>query len=137
MYPIKKSMTIALAIKSGQVLFGDIATLREKKIVFIESYRDSNVSSTPYGQVPVDDNAINASYLTLAYKGTDRPIENLPLTDLIKADNQGTLQPFGHIVVDWVNSFVQCTDSAAVSANAGNYWLFRVQYEDGLIGEKC
>ncbi len=135
--PVYKQTTVEVPIGTGQLSIGDIATLRGKKIVYIETFHDSDVTITPLGRTPVTDAALKASFLTLAKAGTDRPIENRPLTSLIKADNSGVIQPLDYIVVDWVNSFLQCPDTAAVSANAGNYYLLVVQYEDDIIGRKC
>lgn len=118
--------------------FGDIERLRGKYIVGIEASRVAKTSVDINGSATCSDATFISSFLTLRTKDSDLQIEDLPLTSISRADNNGHLTAINYKLIDWVNSEVNCGDgtAAAASATAEEVYVFTVYYENDNIARR-
>lgn len=134
---ISRCLQISLPVKSSgrNQKFGDIERLRDKFIVGVEASRVGTNTVDADGNTVSSDATFRASFLTLRTKGSDLEIEDLPLTSISRADNDGHLTAINYKRIDWVNSEINCGDStaAAASATANEVYLLTVYYEDTNI----
>jgi len=107
----------------------EVDILRNKLVTGLRTYRASEVSDTPNGNTNATDAAFEAAFLQIRQVGNQVPINNVPLAELCRADNNGIPFELEPMVIDWENTKIICQNASA-DVSAGNYFLLGVVYQD-------
>ncbi len=128
-FHVENNELVSLEIRSIAVakhLFLDQPHLRNKLITAIDFHKKASVAVDINGKALINADAVKDGFLVLHIEGRERV--TLPLSSLIRADNNGRVFPLGLFDVDWSKSYAFFGSVGDLVIN--EVLLFSIFYEE-------